>query len=187
MRVLIVDNFDSFTHNLAQALGGLGAEVAVLRNVVPLSAVAGAGADAIVISPGPGRPEQAGVSAAVVGAFSGRLPVLGVCLGMQVIAACHGARVHPAPRPVHGWSTDLSHDGRGVFAGLPGRPKVGRYHSLCVDAPTLPADLVPTAWSDGVLMGLRHRALPVEGVQFHPESILTPEGPRMLLNFLGFR
>lgn len=187
MRVLLLDNFDSFTHNLAQAFGGLGAEVIVRRNDVPAADLLALRADRVVISPGPGTPERTGNCAAFLAALSPSVPVLGVCLGMQLLAQMAGARVERAGEPVHGRSSRLEHDGAGVFEGLPQGLPVARYHSLCVVSGSLPPELVPTAWAGGVLMGLRHATLPREGVQFHPESVLTPQGPAMLANFLRNR
>lgn len=180
-RVLLVDNFDSFTHNLAQALSVLGADVRVQRcdaaEVAPDTTH-------VVISPGPGRPEAAGRTMEIVQACALRLPVLGICLGHQAIALAFGGRLALAPAPVHGKVSRVSHDGRGVFAGLPDPLQAARYHSLVVSE--LPAGLEACAWaSDGALMGLRHRSLPTHGVQFHPESYMTPEGGRVLGNFLA--
>jgi anthranilate synthase/aminodeoxychorismate synthase-like glutamine amidotransferase len=187
VRVVIVDNFDSFTHVLAQVLGGLGAEVLTPRNDTSLGAVLALAPDAVVLSPGPGPPERSGISRDVLQAFAGRIPLLGVCLGMQVIAMAAGASIVRAPEPVHGKASPLSHDGRGVYQGLAQRVPVGRYHSLAVAAGSLPGPLRATSWSEGVLMGLRDESGAVEGVQFHPESVLTPDGPAMLANFLQAR
>ncbi len=183
MRVLLVDNYDSFTHNLFQALRVLGAEVDVMRNdAVDLEA---ARPTHLVISPGPGRPEGAGASLEVLRACAGKIPVLGVCLGMQAIALAFGGRLERALTPVHGKVSAIHHDGQGVFAGLPKPFEAARYHSLAVSRRELPESLEVSAWTgDGTPMGLRHRTLPVEGVQFHPESFLTPEGCRVLDNFL---
>lgn len=187
LRVLLLDNRDSFVWNLAQALGALGAEPEVVRSdAVGLREVLGRAPDRVVVSPGPCGPPEAGVSVEAVRAFAERrIPVLGVCLGHQCIAAAFGGRVVRAPRPRHGKTSEVRHDGRGVLRGLPDPLRAARYHSLAVEEAGLPADLEVTARSeDGVVMGLRHRSLPVEGVQFHPESFLTPRGPAILRNFL---
>jgi anthranilate synthase/aminodeoxychorismate synthase-like glutamine amidotransferase len=192
--ILVVDNYDSFTFNLVQALEAAGAEVRVLRN----DAIDRAGLEAladdeaadlrgIVISPGPGDPESAGVSVDTIRVARERqIPVLGVCLGMQSMAAAFGAEIVRAPTLVHGEASEVTHDGAGLLAGMPPSFMAARYHSLCVDAATLPAELRVTAMSevDRVVMGIRHVSLPLEGVQFHPESVLTPEGPHLLANFL---
>jgi len=187
-RVLVLDNLDSFTFNLVQALRGLGADVAVRRP-------AGRGATALrrlrpshlVVSPGPGRPHQAVESLRALRVFAGRIPVLGVCLGHQALAEAFGGHVERALRPVHGKASAIRHDGSGIFRGLPNPFMAGRYHSLAVDPATLPRDLEITAWAGaGEIMGLRHVS-GAEGVQFHPESILTPCGPRLLSNFLRSR
>ncbi len=187
MRVLVLDNYDSFAWNLAQALGALGAEVEVVRNdVLDPGGIAERRPDRLVISPGPCGPDRAGVSVPAVRALAGRVPILGVCLGHQCIAEAFGGRVVLAPRPVHGRTSEVRHDGRGWLRGLPTPFRAARYHSLAVEEEGLPECLEVTARSpDGVVMGLRHRDLPVEGVQFHPESYMTPEGPRILANFLA--
>lgn len=186
-RVLLIDNHDSFTWNLAHALGVLGAEVEVaLTDAVGAEDAVAARCEAVVISPGPGRPEHAGAIVSVIRSCAGRLPLLGVCLGHQAIAQAFGGRIVGASTLVHGKTSPIGHDGRGVFAELPNPFDATRYHSLAVDPPSLPAELEPCAWApDGTIMGLRHRALPVHGVQFHPESILTPAGGRLLGNFLA--
>jgi para-aminobenzoate synthetase/4-amino-4-deoxychorismate lyase len=187
--VLVLDNYDSFTYNLAQRLGTLGAYVDVVRNdratVDELMAGAGDGTFThLVVSPGPGRPEDAGVSVQAVAALGEVLPVLGVCLGHQCIGLAYGASVVRSRRPVHGRRSLVHHDGHGLYAGLAAPLAAGRYHSLVVT--DLPDDLVATAYTgDGVLMGLRHRTFPVEGVQLHPESILTDLGDVLLAGFLG--
>jgi anthranilate synthase/aminodeoxychorismate synthase-like glutamine amidotransferase len=189
-RVLIVDNYDSFTYNLAQELGELGAEVTVARNdAFALADVERDAPDGIVISPGPGTPADAGLSNDVIRAFAGRIPLLGVCLGHQCIAEVYGGTIVRAPELVHGKTSRMHHDGDGVFAGLANPFEATRYHSLVLDPGTVPVELVVTATcraADGtdLIMGLRHRDLPVEGVQFHPESILTTLGMDLLGNFL---
>jgi len=185
--VLVIDNYDSFTYNLVQYLGELGATVVVRRNDdTTLEEIRALGPDRILISPGPGRPEEAGISLEVIRALGPSLPLLGVCLGHQAIGLAFGARVVRAPAPVHGKTSGVEHDARGVFAGLTPGFEAGRYHSLIVDENGLPADLVVTARTrgEGLVMGLRHRVFPIHGVQFHPESVLTQEGRRLLRNFL---
>jgi anthranilate synthase/aminodeoxychorismate synthase-like glutamine amidotransferase len=183
----MIDNYDSFTWNLVQYLGELGADVDVRRNdAVTLDAVAALRPDGIVISPGPCTPREAGISVPLIGRFAGTIPILGVCLGHQAIGAAFGGDVVRAPRIMHGKTSPIHHDARGVFAGLPDPFDATRYHSLVIDPSTLPAVLERSAWTDeGEIMGVRHRTLPVEGVQFHPESILTLEGKRLLANFLA--
>ena len=192
--ILVVDNYDSFTFNLVQALQAAGADVRVVRN----DAIDRAGVEAlatdtdsalrgIVISPGPGDPDDAGVSVeAIRVAAERRIPLLGVCLGMQSMAAAYGASIVRAPTLVHGEASEVTHDGAGLLDGMPPSFMAARYHSLAVDPATLPAELRVTAMSeaDRVIMGIRHVALPMEGVQFHPESVLTPQGPHLLANFL---
>ena len=187
-RVLLIDNHDSFTWNLAQALGMLGAAVTVRTNdaITPDEAETFP-ATHLVISPGPGRPEAAGAMPAILARLVTRLPVLGVCLGHQALAALCGGAVVRARRPVHGKSSSIYHDGTTLYEGLPNPFPAGRYHSLAVAAESLPATLAISAYtSEGEVMGVRHRNLPAEGVQFHPESILTPQGERLLRNFLDF-
>ena len=189
-RVLLVDNYDSFTYNLAQEMGELGAEVTVARHdAFTIADVEADLPDGIVISPGPGTPDDAGLSNDVVRTFAGRVPILGVCLGHQCIGQVYGGTVVRAPELYHGKTSLISHDGRGVFEGLDDPLEATRYHSLVVDAATVPDVLEITAQTpaDGggsLVMGLRHRTLPVEGVQFHPESILTSLGMDLLGNFL---
>ena len=184
MRVLILDNYDSFTFNLAQYLGELGAEPVVVRSdVVPAAEAAGWEMDRLVISPGPGRPENAGFSIDYVKTFGSRVPTLGVCLGHQAVVVAYGGEVGAAPEPRHGKTSPIRHDQKGVFRGCDNPFTATRYHSLAVTV--LPPDLEACAWSeDGVIQGVRHRSLPVTGMQFHPESILTTEGKRLLANFL---
>jgi anthranilate synthase/aminodeoxychorismate synthase-like glutamine amidotransferase len=184
--VLVIDNYDSFTYNLVQYLGELGAKVVVRRNdEAALDELRALGHDRVVISPGPGRPEHAGVSLEVIREFGPRMPLLGVCLGHQAIGLAFGAEVVRAPSPIHGKTSTIEHDAKGVFAGVSPSFQAGRYHSLVVEARTLPSELeVAARTADGLVMGLRHRTLPIHGVQFHPESVLTNEGRRMLRNFL---
>ncbi|MBU8900435.1 anthranilate/aminodeoxychorismate synthase component II [Corallococcus sp. H22C18031201] len=182
--ILVIDNYDSFTFNLVQLLFTLGAEVKVVRNdALDVAGVLATGASHLVISPGPCTPHEAGVSVAAI--TQARVPVLGVCLGHQSIGAAFGGRVVRAPLPVHGKAAHIQHDGTGVFSGLSPGFQAARYHSLIVEKASLPAELEATAWSqDGLIMALRHRERPVVGLQFHPESVLTPEGPRLVRNFL---
>lgn len=185
--ILVIDNYDSFTYNLVQLLAALGAEVEVRRNdAITAGEALALGAKGIVISPGPGTPEEAGISRDVIrAAADAGVPVLGVCLGHQSIAEVFGGTVCRAPKPIHGKTDEVSHDGTGVFAGVPSPFTATRYHSLCVDLESVPDGLVVNATTpDGVIMGLRHASLPVHGVQFHPESVLTPEGTKLLANFL---
>jgi anthranilate synthase component II len=186
-RVLVVDNYDSFVYNLVQYLGELGAEPLVVRHDErSLDDLVALDPDAVLISPGPGRPEDAGLTPAVIRHFAGVRPVLGVCLGHQAVGQVYGGEVVRAPAVMHGKTSLVHHDGRGVFAGLPSPFEATRYHSLVVDPASVPDVLEVTAWTDdGVVMGLRHREHRVEGVQFHPESILTPEGPAIVRNFLS--
>jgi anthranilate synthase/aminodeoxychorismate synthase-like glutamine amidotransferase len=186
----VIDNYDSFTYNLVQYLGELGAEVQVMRNdVVSLEDVIAAKPERIVISPGPGRPEQAGVTMRVIKELGQTTPVLGVCLGHQAIGAVFGGSVVRAGVPMHGKTSTIEHDGRGVFSGISGPFPASRYHSLVVSDADLPGDLEVSARTreDGIIMGLRHRTWPIHGVQFHPESILTGEGRKILQNFLEDR
>jgi len=186
-RVVLIDNYDSFVYNLVQELGELGAEPVVFRNdAVDMDGIRAAEPDAIVVSPGPGRPESAGISMEVISTFAGVIPILGVCLGHQCLGEVYGGKTVSAPTLMHGKTSQIHHDGIGVFAGLPDPFTATRYHSLVLDPESVPDVLEVTAsTSDGVVMGLRHRTLAVEGVQFHPESILTLCGPTLLANFLG--
>ena len=186
-RLLMIDNYDSFTYNLVQYLAELGADVEVRRNdAVGLDDVQARAPDGIVISPGPCTPREAGVSVPLIQRFAGQIPILGVCLGHQAIGAAFGGDVVRAPRIMHGKTSPIHHDGTGVFAGLPDPFDATRYHSLVIDPGTLPPALLRNAWTEeGEIMGVRHRSLLVEGVQFHPESILTLEGKRLLGNFLS--
>ena len=187
MRILVLDNYDSFTYNLVQYLGELGAEVQVFRNdAIAVGTIASAGYDRIVISPGPGVPSRAGITLPLVKDLSGKVPILGVCLGHQAIGQAFGGRVVRAPAIYHGKTSDIHHDGRTLFRNLPNPFVATRYHSLVIEPGSLPDCLeVSARTADGVIMGVRHREFPVEGVQFHPESILTVEGMRLLGNFLG--
>jgi anthranilate synthase component 2 len=185
--VLVIDNYDSFTYNLVQYLGELGAEPLVRRNdAVSVGEVNDLAPERIVISPGPGRPEDAGVTVELIRTYAENYPILGVCLGHQAIAQAFGGRVIPAPTLLHGKSSAVEHDGRGLFAGVDGIFSAGRYHSLAVAGDPWPKELEVSARAvdDGTIMGLRHRSFPVHGVQFHPESVLTSNGMRILQNFL---
>jgi anthranilate synthase/aminodeoxychorismate synthase-like glutamine amidotransferase len=186
-RLLLIDNYDSFTYNLVQGFLVLGAEVSVYRNdALSTEAALALAPSHLCISPGPGTPYDAGVSMDMIRAFAGRIPVLGVCLGHQSIVEVFGGKVVRTDRLMHGKTSQVQHDGRTLFAGLPQPCEVGRYHSLIAAPASMPAELeVSACTAEGEIMGVRHRQLLVEGVQFHPESILTPEGPRLMSNFLG--
>ena len=186
--IVIIDNYDSFTYNIVQTIGGMGADVRVFRNdTVDVSFVEGLKPDRLLISPGPCTPTKAGISIEAIRYFAGKIPILGVCLGHQSIGEAFGGDTIRASRLMHGKTSPISHDGKGVFTNLPNPFEAMRYHSLVVSAATLPECLEITAKSDqGELMGLRHRELPIEGVQFHPESIMTPDGVQLLKNFLDF-
>ena len=185
-RVLVVDNYDSFTYNLVQLLGELGAEIEVVRNdKATVDELLARAPERVVVSPGPCTPDQAGISVEAMRRFpEAGIRTLGVCLGHQALAQAFGAKVVRG-EPVHGKTAEIEHDGAGVYADLPARVTVGRYHSLVVDPDTLPAELPVTARGGGVVMGVRHTSLPVEGVQFHPESVLTPDGRTLLATFLA--
>jgi para-aminobenzoate synthetase component II len=187
--ILVIDNYDSFTYNLVQYLGELGAKPEVVRNdAVDMSGISAMRPERIVISPGPGTPDDAGISLEVIRGLGSGIPILGVCLGHQAIGQAFGATVARARRQMHGKTSAVEHDGRGVFRGVPSPFGATRYHSLAVLADTVPEDLEISARADdGEVMGLRHRRWPVEGVQFHPESILTEHGKILLANFLGLR
>jgi anthranilate synthase/aminodeoxychorismate synthase-like glutamine amidotransferase len=184
--ILMIDNYDSFTYNLVQYLGELGADVEVRRNdAITLDEIAARRPQGIVVSPGPCTPKEAGVSVPVIERFVGEIPILGVCLGHQAIGAALGGDIVRASRIMHGKTSPIHHDGRGVFRNLSNPFDATRYHSLVIDRATLPAELEVSAWTaEGEIMGVRHRRLPLEGVQFHPESILTLEGKQLLRNFL---
>ena len=186
-KLLMIDNYDSFTYNLVQYLGELGTDVDVRRNdAITLEEVAALRPDGVVVSPGPCTPHEAGISVPLIERFAGAIPILGVCLGHQAIGAAFGAAIVRAGRIMHGKTSPIHHDGRGLFRGVPDPFEATRYHSLVIDPATLPATLEPTAWTaEREIMGVRHRTLLVEGVQFHPESILTVEGKRLLANFLA--
>ncbi len=192
-RILVIDNYDSFVYNLVQYLAQLGAECEVVRNdALTVAEVARRRPAGVLLSPGPGAPSRAGICVPLVQALGGDVPVLGVCLGHQAVAAAYGAAVARAPELVHGWTSPVSHDGAGIFAGLPNPFPAARYHSLAVVESTLPAELAVTAHTPAgagskarVVMGVRHRSLPVEGVQFHPEAVLSEGGHRLLANWLA--
>ena len=184
--ILVIDNYDSFTFNLVQYLGELGADLTVFRNdALTVDQVRDMSPEKIVISPGPCTPTEAGISVETIQVLAGSIPILGVCLGHQSIGQAFGGTVIRAPTLMHGKTSQISHDGRGVFRGLPSPFTATRYHSLIVQRETLPDCLEVSAETDGLIMGLRHREYAVEGVQFHPESILTTEGKRLLANFLA--
>ena len=185
--LLMIDNYDSFTYNLVQYFGELGEDVRVVRNdEITLEGIMQLGPDRIVVSPGPCSPSEAGISVPVIREFAGRTPILGVCLGHQAIGAAFGGRVVHAKTLMHGKTSPVHHEGKGVFRGLPDPLVATRYHSLAIERESLPATLeVTAATDDGEIMGVRHRELPVEGVQFHPESILTEHGHALLRNFLA--
>jgi para-aminobenzoate synthetase component 2 len=186
-RILVVDNYDSFVYNLVQYLAQIGADVDVWRNDDPRFAEAGwaDGFDGILLSPGPGTPERAGACIDVVRGQAGKLPIFGVCLGLQAMSVAFGGEVNRAPELLHGKTSLIRHDGKGVFAGLPNPFTATRYHSLALDPATVPADVEVSAVTDsGVIMGIRHRSLPIESVQFHPESVLTEGGYQLLANWL---
>ena len=188
-KLLLIDNYDSFTYNLVQAFLVLGAGVQVFRNdEITVGQALALAPTHVCISPGPGRPEGAGVSLAMIAAFERRVPLLGVCLGHQSLVQHFGGQIVAAPRLMHGTTSMVSHDGRGVFAGLDNPFEAGRYHSLTAEDASLPAVLEVSARTGrGEIMGVRHRSLPLEGVQFHPESVLTPAGNRLMENFLRLR
>ena len=186
VRMLLVDNYDSFTYNLVQAFAAHGAQVMVYRNdMITVDEALALEPTHLVISPGPGRPEDAGVSLEMIAAFAGKIPVLGVCLGHQSIVQQQGGEIVRAERLMHGKTSEIKHDGKTVFEGISQPFEVGRYHSLCAEIESLPNTLEITAKTDsGVIMGVRHKSLPIEGVQFHPESVLTPEGDTLMTNFM---
>ncbi len=187
VRMLLIDNYDSFTYNLVQAFAALGAEVIVHRNdAITVEEAKALKPTHLVISPGPGRPDDAGVSMDMIDAFAKDIPVLGVCLGHQSLVQLFGGEIVRAERLMHGKTSNADHDGKTIFEGLSQPLEVGRYHSLCAEQETLPDDFEVTAKTErGEIMGVRHRKLPLEGVQFHPESVLTPEGNRLMANFLA--
>ncbi len=184
--ILMIDNYDSFTYNIVQEFGMLGADVRVVKNdAIDCAGIAALRPEALVFSPGPGNPDTAGVTLAAVKAFAGKVPLLGICLGHQSIAQAFGGRIVGAKRLMHGKTSQLKHDGKGLFRGFPQGMEVMRYHSLAVERATLPPCFEISAEAeDGEIMGLRHRTLPIESVQYHPESIGTPDGIRQLRNFL---
>ncbi len=184
--LLVIDNFDSFTYNLVQYLGELGADLVVRRNnAITVEEASAGGFAGVVISPGPGIPSDAGVCIELIRNLGNRIPILGVCLGHQAIGEAYGGRIVRASKPIHGKASPVTHDSRGVFRGLSSPIEVGRYHSLMIERASLPPALEITAETgDGLIMGVRHKTLKVEGVQFHPESVLTKEGMHMLRNFL---
>jgi anthranilate synthase/aminodeoxychorismate synthase-like glutamine amidotransferase len=189
VRMLLIDNYDSFTYNLVQAFAAMGADVNVYRNdEITVDEAIALDPTHLVISPGPGRPDDSGVSLDMIGAFAGRIPVLGVCLGHQSLVQHFGGNIVRAERLMHGKTSMVKHDGKTIFDGISQPFEVGRYHSLCAEQESLPADLELTAETErGEIMGVRHKTLPLEGVQFHPESVLTPEGDHLMANFMRMR
>ena len=185
--ILLIDNYDSFTYNVYQAIANLGQSLQVVRNDrITLDEIAAGNYEALIISPGPGTPDDAGISKEAVRHFAGKLPILGICLGHQVIGEAFGAKVIRAPLPVHGKTAKIIHNGKDLYANLPQPLTAGRYHSLIVERPTLPNCLEITATNDeGLIMGMKHKQFNIQGLQFHPESILTPDGGKLLANFLG--
>jgi anthranilate synthase/aminodeoxychorismate synthase-like glutamine amidotransferase len=185
--ILVIDNYDSFTYNLVQYLGELGADLEVVRNdQTTVEAIEKQNPERIVISPGPKTPSEAGICLEVIGAFAGRMPILGVCLGHQAIGQAFGGRVIRAPELMHGKTSEIRHDGKTIFQGLPNPFSATRYHSLIVERSSLPDCLeISATTADGLIMGLRHKEMKVEGVQFHPESVLTDAGKQLLRNFLS--
>ena len=186
VHILLIDNYDSFTYNLVQGFAAMGAKVEVHRNdAITVDEALRLAPSHLVVSPGPGRPDDAGVSLGMIAAFAGRVPVLGVCLGHQCLVQHFGGEIVRAGRLMHGKTSLVTHDGRTVFEGMSQPFEAGRYHSLCAEHRTLPRELEVTAETEqGEIMGVRHRTLPLEGVQFHPESVLTPEGDRLMANFM---
>ena len=186
VRMLLIDNYDSFTYNLVQAFAAHGADVMVYRNdMISIEEGLALNPTHLVISPGPGRPEDAGVSLQMIAAFAGKVPILGVCLGHQSIVQQLGGEIVRAERLMHGKTSEIKHDGKSVFAGISQPFEVGRYHSLCAEIESLPDTLLVSAETQsGVIMGVRHKTLQIEGVQFHPESVLTPEGETLMTNFM---
>lgn len=189
VNILLIDNYDSFTYNVVQAFAKQGANVMVYRNdAIDVAEAKKLDVTHLVISPGPGRPEDSGISVSLIAAFAESVPILGVCLGHQCIVSHFGGKIVRAERLMHGKTSMVKHDGQTIYAGLTEPFEAGRYHSLCADAATLPAVLELTAQTRrGEIMGVRHRELPIEGVQFHPESVLTPEGDRLMTNFMGMK
>ena len=186
VRMLLIDNYDSFTYNLVQAFAAMGADVMVYRNdAISVEESVKLKPTHLVISPGPGRPEDAGVSLDMIGAWAGKVPIFGVCLGHQSIVQQFGGEIVRAERLMHGKTSMVKHDGETIYTGLPNPFEVGRYHSLCAEEETLPEELIITAQTErGEIMGVRHKSLQVEGVQFHPESVLTPDGNMLMANFM---
>ena len=186
VRILLIDNYDSFTYNLVQAFASQRAEVLVYRNdAIDVESARALNATHLVISPGPGRPENAGISLQMIDAFAGSIPMLGVCLGHQCLVSHFGGEIVRAERLMHGKTSMVQHDGKSIYSGLTDPFEAGRYHSLCVEKQSLPEELVLTAQTGrGEIMGVRHRDIPLEGVQFHPESVLTPEGDQLMTNFM---
>jgi anthranilate synthase/aminodeoxychorismate synthase-like glutamine amidotransferase len=185
--IVIIDNYDSFTYNIVQTIGGLGGKMTIFRNdKVDIETITSLNPERILISPGPCTPDKAGISISIIKYFSGKIPILGVCLGHQSIAESFGGKIIRASRLMHGKTSPVTHDGKGVFTGLDNPFEAMRYHSLIVDESSLPDCFMVTARTDQEeLMGIRHKSLPIEGVQFHPESIMTPAGVRLLKNFMG--